>query len=97
MLHCISAEAADIDALKQAYTTIRTELAAYDATLAEKPEVVLLTKTDLLDAAGIKTRLAALKKIAPHALHVFGLNIYDDASLKAFSDFMTQYLEKGKR
>jgi GTPase len=45
-----------------AYRTIRTELKAYGAGLAEKPEIVGLNKIDALDAATLKTRLAALKR-----------------------------------
>ena len=44
------------------YKTIRKELKAYGAGLAEKPEVVGLNKIDALDADAIKTKLAALKR-----------------------------------
>ena len=46
------------------YKTIRKELKAYGAGLAEKPEVVGLNKIDALDADAIKAKLAALKRAA---------------------------------
>ena len=47
-----------------AYKTIRAELKAYGAGLAEKPEVVGLNKVDALDAETVKTKLSALKRAA---------------------------------
>lgn len=105
LVHCISSEilaAAEVGGeggkasdLTAAYKTIRAELVTFDAALADKPEVVVLTKTDLIDEKQKAAALKALTKIAPHAAAVMGLNIYDDASLKEFSDFMTKFLKKG--
>ena len=50
------------DDVKGAYRTIRSELAAYAETLAEKPEIVVLNKADALTPAEIKTKTAALKR-----------------------------------
>ena len=47
-----------------AYKTIRGELKAYGAGLAEKPEIVGLNKIDALDADTVKAHLAALKRAA---------------------------------
>ncbi len=47
-----------------AYKTIRKELKAYGAGLAEKPEIVGLNKVDALDADTIKEKLSALKRAA---------------------------------
>ncbi len=46
------------------YRTIRGELAAYGAALAEKLEIVCLNKIDALDEATKKKRLAALSRAA---------------------------------
>jgi GTP-binding protein len=46
------------------YRTVRGELLAYGAGLAEKPEIVCLNKIDALDEAAAKTRLKALSKAA---------------------------------
>jgi GTP-binding protein len=45
-----------------AYKTIRGELAAYDAGLADKPEIVALNKIDALDTDAIKEKVKILKK-----------------------------------
>ena len=45
-----------------AYRTIRAELAHYGHGLAEKPEIVALSKRDALDAKTLKQRMAKLKR-----------------------------------
>lgn len=46
------------------YKTVRTELAAYGHELAEKPEIVALSKADALTPAAIKAQVARLKRAA---------------------------------
>jgi GTP-binding protein len=50
------------DDVKAAYRTIRAELGAYDETLADKPEIVVLNKIDALAPEDVKTKLAALRR-----------------------------------
>jgi GTPase involved in cell partitioning and DNA repair len=45
------------------YKTIRMELDRYGQTLVKKNEIVLLSKTDLVNKAMIEKRIALLKKI----------------------------------
>ncbi|MGC2122323.1 MAG: GTPase, partial [Xanthobacteraceae bacterium] len=47
-----------------AYKTVRAELAAYGQGLADKPEIVVLTKADALGADETKRQLASLKRAA---------------------------------
>ncbi len=47
-----------------AYRTVRAELAAYGHGLAEKPEILALSKADALDAAAIKRQSAELQRAA---------------------------------
>jgi GTP-binding protein len=61
LVHLIDGTGADV---KDAYRTIRAELAAYSEVLAEKPEIVVLNKIDALDPAEIKSRAAALKRLS---------------------------------
>ena len=61
LVHLIDGTADDV---KAAYRTIRAELAAYDAALAEKPEIVALNKIDALDADTIKDKRNALKRLS---------------------------------
>ncbi len=48
----------------EAYKTVRAELLAYGQGLAEKPEIVALSKADALNAEEIKHQLARLKRAA---------------------------------
>jgi GTP-binding protein len=52
------------DDVKQAYKTIRGELAAYDERLAEKPELVVLNKIDAIEPDDLKEKLKVLKKVS---------------------------------
>ncbi|MBL8587265.1 MAG: GTPase ObgE [Methylobacteriaceae bacterium] len=51
----------------QAYKTVRRELEAYGGGLAEKPEIVALSKCDAVDAETLKTQAARLKRAAKRA------------------------------
>lgn len=77
LLHCISLE--EVDILKD-YKTIRKEMGAYDKALLEKPEIVVLTKHDLVND---KTAAAVLQKtrekLKPYALTV---SIHDLESIQ---------------
>jgi GTP-binding protein len=59
LIHLIDGTQEDVVA---AYRTIRGELAAYDAALAEKPEIVVLNKIDALTPEEIKAKSKALKR-----------------------------------
>ncbi len=84
--HLISLENEDVLA---AYKTIRTELEAYDHELAAKDEIILLTKTDMVDEETVekaKKSLAKLKK------PVFTISVYDDPAIKIFADQFVKIL-----
>ncbi len=55
------------------YKTVRGELAAYGNGLDEKPEIVALSKTDLVDPAMLKTQMDRLKR----AIRSYGPTIAD--------------------
>ena len=59
LVHLIDGTEADV---KTAYKTIRSELAAYDERLAEKPELVVLNKIDAIDPDELKEKVKILKK-----------------------------------
>ena len=66
LLHLIDASGDDP---AEAYRVVRDELASYGAGLDLKPEVVALTKSDMLDAKRLKTVAAAVGKLSgarPH-------------------------------
>jgi GTPase len=61
LLHLVDGTGEDV---AKAYKTVRRELSAYGHGLAEKPEIVALSKADALNAAEIKRPLARLKRAA---------------------------------
>ena len=84
--HLVSLENEDV---LEAYKTIRAELEAYDKDLAEKDEIILLTKTDMVDE---KTVEAAKKKLAKFKKPIFTISVYDDPAIKAFADEFVKIL-----
>jgi GTP-binding protein len=61
LIHLIDGTEEDV---KASYKTIRGELAAYDESLVEKPELVVLNKIDALDEAQIKEKVKVLKRVS---------------------------------
>jgi GTPase len=59
LLHLVDGTVADAG---EAYKTVRTEISAYGHGLAEKPEIVALSKADALSADQIKQQAARLKR-----------------------------------
>lgn len=84
IVHLVSAEQDDPVAT---YRAIRGELESFNPDLAQKPEIVVLSKTDLLTPEEISARREELAKAS--GKQVLPLSIIDDASLKAFSDALT--------
>jgi GTP-binding protein len=88
LFHCISLENENISA---EYKTIRAELNAYDKELSEKQEIIILTKTDLVDAPALKKKIAEAKKLNKNVLTV---SVYDDASIKELGDSLIKILRE---
>ncbi|MCB9957982.1 MAG: GTPase ObgE [Rhodospirillaceae bacterium] len=61
LVHLVDATGEDV---ADAYRVVRAELAAYDAGLAAKPELVALNKVDALDAAAAEARRGELAQAA---------------------------------
>jgi GTP-binding protein len=59
LIHLIDGTEEDV---KASYKTIRGELAAYDESLIEKPEIIVLNKIDALSDEEIKEKVKVLKK-----------------------------------
>ncbi len=76
LIHCISSESTDV--LKD-YETVRTELGKFNPSLLNKKEIILLTKTDLLDKAEADKIIKQLKTMCTKALSV---SIYDPESIE---------------
>ena len=61
LLHLVDGTSEDVAA---AYRTVRNELESYGEGLAEKPEIVALSKSDAMTEEEIQAKLKALKKAA---------------------------------
>lgn len=76
----------------EVYKQIRKELESYDKTLSEKEEIIILTKTDLIDdnkkIEKIKKEFLKLKK------PIFTLSLYEDKSVKNLMDELVKLLRK---
>ncbi|HVX56282.1 MAG TPA: GTPase ObgE, partial [Candidatus Saccharimonadales bacterium] len=71
ILHLVDAYTKDVTA---AYRTIRTELQAYRADLATRPEIVVLTKVEGLDAEIVDDLLAQLRRAARKGTPLFAVS-----------------------
>lgn len=96
IFHCISLENEDITA---AYKTIRAELEAHSPELAQKREIIILTKTDVVDEKTLAAQVKKAKKFLPKgspkgtpAPEVLTVTICDDASVKALADSLVKIL-----
>lgn len=88
LLHCLSCENENP---KKVYQTIRKELKEYDPTLLEKPEAILLTKTDMTEEETLKSYIKLFKKSHENIFHV---SILDDKSVKLLSDQLVEILNQ---
>ena len=86
--HCLSLENED---LKIAYDTIRNELDLYSHDLAEKKEVLILTKTDMVEKAELTKKLKEAKTLNKK---VFTVSVLDDEAVKKLKDELVKILRK---
>lgn len=84
LVHCISAEEENPE---EAYRIVRKELETYNGEIIKKPEVIALTKSDLVSESELKEKLKSFKKLSPQILSV---SILDDESLKNFGEYLTK-------
>lgn len=87
LAHLISLEN---DNLKKSYKTIRKELEAYDKELAEKEEVIVLSKSDIVSDKEAEKAKKAMEKETGQK--VFLVSILKDDSVKNFGDELVKIL-----
>ncbi len=87
LIHLISFEYGD--EMMTEYEKIRNELINYDTELGEKEEIILLTKTDLVDDTEIEKKKKEFKKLGKQ---VFAITLFDDDQIKDFSDHLVKIL-----
>jgi GTP-binding protein len=74
------------------YVTIREELGKYDKELLTRDEIVVLSKTDMVDEEEVKKKKKALEKAS--GKEVTTLSLYEDDSVKMFGDLLMNHLRK---
>lgn len=89
--------------MMKSYKEIRKELVKYDKNanlgeegLSNKEELIILTKSDVIeDAKIIAKQIKAFKKLAPASIGgVFVISLFDDKIVKKFSDELVKILKK---
>ena len=70
------------DDLATAYQTIRTELKAYKADLADRPEVIAITKVEGLDEEITTDMIAQLARVAAKGTPIFAISSQSGLNLK---------------
>ncbi|OGM98571.1 MAG: Obg family GTPase CgtA [Candidatus Yanofskybacteria bacterium RIFCSPLOWO2_01_FULL_41_34] len=87
LFHIVSAESED---LVKDYKAIRKELGAYNKSLLEKDEYLFLGKTDMVDLATAKKKLAKLKKLNKNAS---AFSIHDLDSIVSIQKILNKIAE----
>ena len=88
LIHLVSLEN---EAIVATYKTVREELKKFGDGLDEKPEVVILTKTDTVDAKAVT---AARKKLTKYNKDILTVSVLDDASIKKLGEELAKRLGK---
>ena len=89
LVHLISLENEDVYSV---YEMVRKEMEEYDKQLADKNEIIVLTKTDTVSEEYIDMA----KKQFNDVTYLYAISIYDDKSLKDFTDGLIKILRSQK-
>ncbi len=94
LLHLVSFEneVAKTGGMMKVYKEIRKELKAYGHGLEEKDEIILLTKTDVVEDSKIIAK--KVKEFEKLGRKVLTISLYDSASIKAFEKELVTLLKK---
>jgi GTP-binding protein len=87
LLHLISLENIK-DGIDTAYHVIRGELESYGQGLEAKPEMLILTKTDIVDGDELKKAIKVAKKLNKN---VHTVSVLDDKSIKLLGEEIVKF------
>ncbi|MDQ3089932.1 MAG: GTPase ObgE [bacterium] len=87
LLHLISAE--DEDPL-ETYKIVRKELEIYNTDILKKPEIILLTKSDLVTEEELKKKIKLFKNLK---IPVLPISVLNDEQMKTLTDHLTKELK----
>lgn len=88
LIHCVSLESEN--PMKD-YQTVREELGAFDKSLLEKREIIVLTKSDMVDPTVVEKMT---KEFSKYADTIIPVTILDDAIMKKFRETLLRFLEE---
>lgn len=86
LVHCVSLENENVP---EAYETIRSELKAYEPAMMDKPEIIILTKTDVTTPDVVAT---AEEYFTKQGKQVMSATILDNDKVKEVSDTIVKVL-----
>lgn len=92
LIHCIDVTNPDI---VKSYQTIRTELEQYNSEILDKPEIILLTKIDLVEPKEAEKTLAKIEKLLGR--EVLTVSIIDDDSLNLLKAVLKESAKNPKQ
>lgn len=87
LIHCIDASTDDV---VKSYETVRKEFEQYNKELLTKKELILLTKSDLVDEKHLKEKIRQLKKIQGN---IHSVSLYDDNQIASIKSLIFEELE----
>ncbi len=85
LIHCVSSEAEDP---VEIYNIVRKELEHYNKAIIAKPEIVVLTKIDMISEEERDKKVKKLLSVAPVVL---SFSILNDKSIAHLSEYLTQH------
>lgn len=81
----------DVESMYQSYVAIRKELIGYSPELGDKPELIVLSKTDMVDQDTIDQQIALFTEKTK--CQVVATSIIDDEQMKQFAGSLSQFLQ----
>ncbi len=88
LVHCIDVTSQDVE---KVYAIVRGELEKHNPRLLEKPEIILLTKSDLVDRKTLDRSLMTFRKAGKKA---YDCSVYDRESIKSLAGMLKDLLDK---
>lgn len=82
IIHCIASDSPDVE---KDYRTVHQELSRYNAEIAQKEKIILLTKTDLIDRKKEKELISRLQEFQKIVIPV---SIYNPEEYEKLREFM---------
>ncbi len=88
-MHCIGCDSTDP---LYDYNTVRNELTAYDKELLKRPQILLCTKSDLLDEMTTAEKKSFMKKVHKISPEVIFVSILEDDSIETLKQMLIKKL-----